>query len=142
MRLVHPAVSALSATRHAGVYYGAWLVGAAFTAQFVSVGAQNYVIGVFLKPMTQELSWTRSEFTLARTLGQFVLALTGLLIGGYVDRHGARRLMLGGIVVLAGALFALGSVQSLWQWIALNGVVLTVGAALIGSLVVNVTLRL
>lgn len=128
------------AARIAGVYYGTWLVAAAFIAQFVSVGSQNYVIGVFLKPMTEDLGWTRSEFTLSRTLGQFVMAFTGVFIGGYVDRHGGRRPMTVGILILSGALLAISWVQSLWLWVILNGVVLTVGAALIGNLVVNVTL--
>jgi OFA family oxalate/formate antiporter-like MFS transporter len=122
------------------VYYGNWLVMAAFIAQFVSVGSQNYVIGVFLKPMTRDLFWTRSEYTLARTLGQFVMAFTGVFVGGYVDRRGGRRLMTGGIVVLSLALFATAWVQSLWQWVLLNGIMVTVGASLVGSLVVNVML--
>jgi MFS family permease len=48
--------------------------------------------------------------------------------------------MLGGVVILAAALFLLSKVNALWQWILLNGVVLTIGASLIGNLVVNVTL--
>jgi len=122
------------------IFYGYWLIGAAFVAQLISVGSQNYVIGAFLKPMTDDLSWTRSEFTISRTLGQFVMAFTGFFIGAYVDRHGGRKLMLIGIVVLSGSLFLLSFTQTLWQWILLNGLVLTAGAALIGNLVVNVTL--
>lgn len=122
------------------IYYGYWLVGAAFIAQFVSVGSQNYVIGVFLKPMTTDLGWTRSEFTLSRTIGQFVMAFTGLFIGAYVDRQGGRRLMVIGVTVLAAALFLTSWVQTLWQWLILNGLILTAGSALIGNLVVNVTL--
>jgi MFS family permease len=127
-------------TRLSGIYYGYWLVGAAFIAQFVATGSQNYVIGVFLKPMTAELGWTRSEFTLSRTIGQVVTAATGLVIGAYVDRRGGRRPMLIGITVLSVALFLCGSVQSLWQWLLLNGLLLTTGAAMVGNLVVNVTL--
>jgi OFA family oxalate/formate antiporter-like MFS transporter len=122
------------------VYYGYWLVGAAFIAQFVSVGSQNYVIGVFLKPMTDDLGWSRSEFTLSRTLGQVVMAFTGFFIGAYVDRRGGRRLMTVGVTVMAAALLASSWVQSLWQWVLLNGLVLTAGAAMVGNLVVNVTL--
>ncbi len=123
-----------------GIYYGYYLIGAAFIAQFVSVGSQNYVVGTFLKPMTTDLGWTRSEFTIARTLGQFVMAFTGFFIGGYVDRHGGRKLMSIGIVILTSALFLLSLTQELWQWILLNGLILTCGAAMIGNLVVNVTL--
>ena len=122
------------------VYYGYWLVGAAFVAQFVATGSQNYVIGVFLKPMTGELAWSRSEFTLARTLGQVVMAVTGLVVGGYVDRRGGQRPMLVGVTVLTAALLLCSFVQTLWQWLLLNGILLTAGAAMVGNLVVNVTL--
>lgn len=48
--------------------------------------------------------------------------------------------MLAGATVLVAALAAHSRVHSLWAWIVLNGLVLTVGAGLIGNLVVNVTL--
>jgi len=122
------------------LYYGYWLIGAAFVAQFVSAGMQNYVIGAFMLPMCDALGWTRAEFTLPRTLGQFVLALVGFLIGVRIDRFGARPFMIGGATVLAVALYQLAEVESLTGWIVLNGLVLSAGAALIGNLVVNVTL--
>lgn len=123
-----------------GLYYGYYLVGAAMVAQFVSIGSQNYIIGAFFKPMTSDLDWTRSQFTLGRTVAQFVMAFTGFFIGGHVDRHGGRRLMLIGIAILSASLYALSFVHHLWQWILLNGIILTIGAAMIGNLVVNVTL--
>jgi sugar phosphate permease len=123
-----------------GLYFGYYLVGAAFIAQFVAVGSQNYIVGVFFTPMTEDLSWTRTEFTIARTVGQVAMALIGLFIGAYVDRAGGRRVMMVGALVLGAALYAQSYVQELWQWIVLNGLVLTVGAAMVGNLVVNVTL--
>lgn len=122
------------------MYYGFWLVAAAFVTQFVSVGAQNYAIGSFMVPMTTELGWTRAEFILPRSIGQFVAAFTGFFIGAHVDRYGARPFMLFGLVTLTLSLVGLSFVNALWQWIILNGVVLTIGASLIGSLVVNITL--
>jgi MFS transporter, OFA family, oxalate/formate antiporter len=126
--------------RRPRVFYGYWLVLAAFLAQFVALGAQNYITGPFLPAMTEEFDWSHSEFTLARTLGQFVMAFTGLVIGTQVDRHGGRWLMRIGIAVLGTAMFLLGSVQELWHWWLLNGLMLTAGSAMIGNLVVNVTL--
>jgi len=90
--------------------------------------------------MLEELDFSRRDFTLPRTLGQFVMAGVGLLIGGWVDQYGPRRFMLVGMAVLAGALYSCSLVETLPQWILLNGLVLTVGSALIGNLVVNVTL--
>ncbi len=122
------------------LFYGYWLIAAAFVAQFVAVGSQNYVSGPFLTPMTDELGWTRAEYTIPRALAQFVMAFAGFLIGAHVDRQGGRRAMLVGIATLSASLMALGSVDSLSGWIVLNGLALAVGAALIGNLVVNVTL--
>jgi len=122
------------------VYWGYWLVGAAFVAQFVTSASQNYLIGIFTLPMTEDLGWTRSEFVLTRTLGQVVLALAGFFLGAHVDRHGARRLMMVGTCILAAALFLCSMVTELWQWWLLNGILLTVGGAMSGNLVVNVTL--
>jgi MFS transporter, OFA family, oxalate/formate antiporter len=122
------------------IYYGNWLILAGFVTQFISVGSMNYTIGAFMLPMTSELGWSRAEFILPRSLGQFVMAFTGFYIGSYVDRRGARPFMLLGLVILALALLALSFIQVWWQWIILNGIVLTVGASLIGSLVVNVML--
>jgi MFS family permease len=121
-------------------YYGYWLIVAAFVAQFMSVGVQVYVVGSFLEPMTTDLGWTRSQFTLAGTVGQVVLAAAGFVVGTHVDRHGARRLMLAGVVVMTVALLALAEVDQLWQWILLHGVVVSAGGAMTGNLVVNITL--
>ena len=122
------------------IYYGYWLIVAAFVAQFIAAGVQNYVIGPFMTPMTMELGWTRAEFTLPRTIGQLVMAITGFYVGTYVDKRGARGFMLWGTVILTLALFLLSEVHRLWHWVLLNGVILTLGAALAGNLVVNVTL--
>jgi len=117
-------LQAASGTRR--IYFGYWLIGAAFVAQFVAVGSQNYVVGAFLKPMTDDLGWTRAEFTYARTIAQVIMAFTGFFIGAHVDRHGGRRLMLIGITILSSSLFALSFVQQLWHWIVLNGLMLTI----------------
>jgi MFS family permease len=122
------------------LYYGYWLIAAAFFAQFIAAGVQNYVIGPFMIPMTSELGWTRAEYTIPRTLAQFVMAVIGFWIGARVDRHGGRRFALAGTTLLVIALAALARVDTLIEWIVWNGVVLTAGAALIGNLVVNVTL--
>ncbi len=121
------------------IYYGWCLVGVALIAQMVSVGVQNYVFGPFQRPMTEELNWSRSEFVVARTIGMALFALTGIVIGSYVDRHGGKGLMRTGAVIVAISMFLQSFVQELWQWWILNGLILTSGAAMMGNLVVNVT---
>ena len=122
------------------LYYGYWIVAAAFVSQFVAMGIFSYVLGPFMMPMIEELGWSRSEFTLSRSLGQFVMGLTGFLIGTWVDRFGPRPLMLAGATVMSVSLALHAGVTEIWQWLVLNGVLATVGGALLGNLVVNVTL--
>lgn len=90
--------------------------------------------------MTEEFGWSRAEFSASRSIGQIILAATGFIIGAFIDRYGGRRFMLGGGVVLALSLHSLSSITSLSQWLIINGLVLTAGAAMVGNLVVNVTL--
>ncbi|MCB1686825.1 MAG: hypothetical protein KDI31_20145, partial [Pseudomonadales bacterium] len=60
-------------------FYGYRIVAAAFVSQFVAMGIFSYVLGPFMLPMIEELGWTRSEFTLARSIGQLVMGITGFV---------------------------------------------------------------
>ena len=131
---------AVEGLRRQSLYFGYWLIAASFAVQFVSVGVTNYAAGPFLTPMTEDLGWTRAEFTIPRSLGGLVMALAGFFIGTWVDRFGGRRFMVGGVLLATASLWRLGDTETLAEWVVLNGVLLSVGAALFGNLVVNVTL--
>lgn len=137
---VQSSPQAAVATQQPRIFYGWWMVGAGFLAAFTTAGAQGYIAGSFLVPMSDELGWTRAEFLYGQTVGQFFMAFAGFFVGAYVDRYGARPLMFIGATLLAGALFALSEVQELWQWVILRGIFSMLGAALLGFLAVNVTL--
>ncbi|MDP6653412.1 MAG: MFS transporter [Gammaproteobacteria bacterium] len=122
------------------LYYGYWIVVAGFVTQFVAVGMANYVVGSFMIPMTEEFGWTRAEFTASRSIGQIVMACTGFVIGSYIDRFGGRPFIISGSLLLAISIYSLGGIDTLGKWLILNGLILTMGAAMIGNLVVNVTL--
>lgn len=131
---------AVTAARQPRIYYGYWILAGAFVAQLIAIGTQTSVSGVFLKPMTEELGWTRAEYTYGQTVSRFVMSFVGFFLGVYVDRYGGRRFMLAGATVMGLSLFATAYVQELWQWAVLRGVTFTMGAAMIGNLVVNVTM--
>jgi len=122
------------------LYYGYWIVVAGFVTQFVAVGMANYVVGSFMIPMTEEFGWTRAEFTASRSIGQIVMACTGFVIGSYIDRFGGRPFIVSGSLLLAISIYSLGGIDTLGEWLILNGLILTMGSAMIGNLVVNVTL--
>ncbi|MEL0093606.1 MAG: MFS transporter [Pseudomonadales bacterium] len=116
------------------------LMTGAFLAQFVALGIYSYVLGSFMAPMSDELGWSRGDFTLSRAIGQVVMATAGIFIGALIDRIGPRPIMAVGTLVLSSVLMLHSQIETLWAWWLLNGIALTLGCAMIGNLVVNVTL--
>jgi len=122
------------------IFYGWWLVAASTMAQFVIVGTSNSVSGVFLRPMSEDLGWTRSEFTLSTTIMTVISGIVGFWLGSMVDRQGARRLMMAGTTIMGISLIATAAVDELWQFLVLRGIIFTIGFAAAGNLVVNTVL--
>jgi MFS transporter, OFA family, oxalate/formate antiporter len=121
-------------------FFGWYIVAVAFLGQIMSLGFQSYVFTVFLKPMTEELHWSRAAFSSAASLGTLLTGVLALFIGGQLDRHGARGMMIVGGVLAGVAVAALGTVHTLWQFFLLRGVLIVPGQLLISNLVVNVVL--
>ena len=133
-------VDAPAPARRPRIFYGYWIAAAALVAWFVTVATSGTVSGVFLKPMSDELGWSRAEFFYADTIGQFLLAFAGVFIGVYVDRFGGREMMVIGTTIVGLSLFLISEVTTLWHWVLLRGVLYFAGAALMGNIVVTVTL--
>ncbi len=119
------------------LYYGWYIVGVAFVAQFMAM-INPYTLGVFLKPMVEELGWTRAMFTGVQSFSTLLTGVLALSIGGFLDRRGARGLMILGAITTGGGLIALNGIANLWHFLIIRGVVITVGLLLMGSLVANV----
>ena len=122
------------------IFYGWWIVAGAVVGQFVAVGASFGSAGVFLDPMTEELGWSRGQFTVAASGAAGVGGIAGFFIGPLIDRYGARILMICGAIVLSTALYLISHITELWQFIALQLLGVGLGQALVGPLVVNITL--
>ncbi len=113
----------------------AWLVlGGAFLA--FTVGASlMHSYTVFLLAYVADFGWSRAESSLAYSVGQLVGGISSPLVGGLVDRIGARRMVLLGSVLLTLGLFGSAQAEALWQVVFLYGVVMTIGANCLGLLV-------
>ncbi|MBI4301490.1 MAG: MFS transporter [Chloroflexi bacterium] len=113
------------------------MVALAFLSGLIS-GIQAYATGVFLKPMSADLNWSRSSFTAVQSIGTLVMGLLGPFLGSTLDRRGGKAIMIFGALVLGSGLMALSQVHSLWQFYLIRGLVVTVGMLCMGNLVVNV----
>ncbi len=121
-------------------YYGWYIVAVAFVSSMMSMGITAYSMGVFLKPMTEDLGWSRTDISLGQTLTTFVTGVLGVAIGRRMDVRGGRALMVGGAIIGGFGFIGLGQVQELWQYYLVRAGLVAVGSIGMGNLVVNVAL--
>ena len=126
--------------KRGGIFWGWWIVIGAVVGQFTAMGAGAAIAGVFLRPMTGDLGWTAAEYTLGGSAAVAVGGFVGFVIGPYIDRYGARPLMLMGACVYAVAFLGMSRIETLWQFIVLSMVAGGVAFSFSGGLVVNVAL--
>lgn len=93
-------------------HYGWVILGAVCFASLSRAGPAVATLSLFVTPMTTELGWSRTAIAGAVSLGGVLAALFSPLIGGYLDRHGAR-LVLGVAVFLTGStLMLISTIES------------------------------
>jgi MFS transporter, OFA family, oxalate/formate antiporter len=102
------------------VFYGRWIVVAAFLNLFFSVGILYYGFPVFYPSMVDSLGFTRSQLTQGFLIGFVVAALFfGILAGVLIDRWGATRVIRIGIWFVGLSLILMGSMTRLWHYYVL-----------------------
>jgi MFS family permease len=72
------------------------------------MGIGGYVLPVFLKPVTTDLGWSRTEFALANPIMSTVVALAGPMVGWLSERRGARSVLVAGSLGMSAALLGAG----------------------------------
>ncbi|MGE3855566.1 MAG: MFS transporter [Dehalococcoidia bacterium] len=102
--------------------------------------AGPYVFGIFLRPMTEELEWSRGDFALANTVSVFMAGVVGFFVGPIVDGRRGRWMIAAGAVIAGLSLAALAFVDEMWQFWVLRGVIFVIGSAGVSPLVVNSTI--
>src|SRR4029450_13852973 len=95
-------------TVHAGIYYG-WLIVATTFWMAIFTGGGRTGFGVFVLPMSAELSWSRGTISLPCALAQLIRGVSQPFVGRLYDRVGGRGLILVCLLVsgLGTALLAL-----------------------------------
>ena len=102
-------------------FYGWFIVGIGFLSIFVGVGTTIDALAVLVKPMSENLGWTRTSVMGAYTLGAVASALVSPFAGRYIDRYGARILMPVSAFFAGGLLMAISAVTSHWQFYLIFG---------------------
>jgi MFS family permease len=101
----------------AGIFYGWWIVVAAFLNLFCTVGIIYYGFPVFYPAFIASLGFTRAQATQGFLLGFILVGIPfGLLAGMLIDRIGARRVILLGIGFVGIPLILMGWMTKVWQY--------------------------
>jgi MFS family permease len=99
------------------VFYGWWIVTAAFLNLFFAVGIIFYGFPVFYPAFVESLGFTRAQVTQGFFLGLVVVGLPcGPLAGAMIDRVGARWVILTGVGLVGAALALMGSMTRFWHY--------------------------
>lgn len=92
----------------------AWAGLAAMTVSF----GLNFSAGVFFAPAADEYGINVAALATAAALGTALTGIVQPIVGVLLDRVGARRVLLGGLVLMSLGYLALSLVRSTWQFIA------------------------
>jgi MFS family permease len=120
------------------LYYG-WVVVAVVAADGFSASTESFpVLGIFLKPITDDLNWSRAAFTAPLSIGGLLGGFLALLLGPLVDRYGSRWALSIAFALLGLSFILMSLMGSLWHYYAIqivarsmNTGVLAVAAAVI-----------
>ena len=99
------------------LFYGWWIVVAAFLNLFFIVGIIFYGFPLFYPSFVESLGFTRAQVTQGFFLGFLLVGLPlGFLAGALIDRLGARFVILSGVGLVAASLLLMGSMTQFWQY--------------------------
>jgi len=98
------------------VFYGWWVVLAAFLNLFFAVGLVFYGLPVFYTSLEDSLHFTRSQHVQGLAFGVLVVAPAFVFMGALIDRIGARRVLRVGVLLVALPLVLMGWMMRHWEY--------------------------
>ncbi|MCP4623174.1 MAG: MFS transporter [bacterium] len=110
-----------------GIYYGWWLVLISFFIASYVAGAVFFSLTAFIEPIVAEFSWSYTQVSLVSTIRGLEIGIFSLFIGFFVDRFGAKKLLIFGLITTGIGILLFSQTQSL-AWFFFSFVVLSFGA--------------
>lgn len=121
-------IAARLKSRMASVFYGWWVVAAASFLYGLGIGSVFYGFSTFFNPMVAEFGWSRASLSGVFSLSRLEGGLEGLIVGPLIDRFGARKLAIVGIILTGAGFLALIMVnQNILSLYLIFGLLLSMG---------------
>jgi MFS family permease len=123
-------------------FHYAWVVVAVTFLVLLASAGIRAAPGVLIKPLEGEFGWDRASISLAVAVSILAFGLGAPLSGGLIDRYGPRRVMLGGLALIAAGLAPLMWMRELWQLHVFWGVLTGLGTGAVTNVLgATVTLQ-
>ena len=75
------------------IFYGWWIVVGTFFLNFAGIGIIMNSMGVFVKPVSESLGFTRGGFTLYFTIAALAMMVMAPVMGKLLERYDIRVVM-------------------------------------------------
>lgn len=105
----------------------AWLIVAVCTVVVFLVSGARSAFTVFIAPMEQDLGWGRASVSAVTALNLVVYGATQPLAGKLTGIFGAKKVLVGGTLLVAVGFGGLSRVSSLWYLSVFYGVIFGIG---------------
>lgn len=100
------------------VYYGWIVLAVSVVAMAVGSGTSFWSFGLYMDPLESNFGWSRAEISAGVSASLAVGALSGPLIGRWIDAQGPRMVIIFGAVATSASSLLLATTSELWQWFA------------------------
>lgn len=110
------------------LFYGWYIVGAAFIILFFNAGAR-YAFGVMFKPMIEEFGWSRGSVSLVFFVNMVIFALALIVTGKLYDRYGPKWVIIVSTLFVSAGFALTSAIQSIGQFFLSYGILAAIGIA-------------
>ena len=121
------------------IFYGWWIVLAAFLALTFTSMTGGYGFSLFYKRLIDHFGWTRTGLAGAISLSRLEAGVLGGIEGFLVDRYGPTRIILLGIILSSIGMIWLSVIDSLLEFYLVFILLVTVGRSLSAMVAIDTT---
>ena len=109
--------------------YEGWIVVGSAALVVLLIGATFYYgFGVFFNDIIREFGWSVAATSLAFSLRSEIGGIAAPFVGMGIDRYGAKRVIIIGVVIAASGVLLLSYIQNMWQFYAAM-IVIAIGSS-------------
>jgi MFS family permease len=102
------------------LFYGYFIIVACFIILFHLWGMVLNTLPIFLKPITEDMGWSRGDFSVAALAGGLASLIAAPIAGRIVDVRGPKPVLIAGTLMIGFGLLGASRTSQLWHFYVAN----------------------